>query len=111
MQRTTFGRACLGIFFVAALLVSVSGGQRHSTYPTPPAPAVPSEPASSERKYVRRPLDTVAMEREAKELDTLAGSIPGDVEQLKKGLLPSDTFEKLKRIEKLSKQLRSQMQP
>ena len=51
------------------------------------------------------------MEREAKELSALATSIPGDVEQLKKGLLPRDAFEKLKRIERLSKQLRSQMRP
>jgi len=50
------------------------------------------------------------MEREAKELAQLASSIPGDVEQLKQGLLPKDTVEKLKRIEKLSKQLRAQIQ-
>lgn len=111
MQRTAFGRGCLGIFFVAAVLVSSSGGQRHSTFPTPPAPASPNVPTASEHKHARRPVDTVAMESEAKELAALASSIPGDVEQLKKGLLASDTFDKLKRIEKLSKQLRSQIQP
>ncbi len=41
----------------------------------------------------------------------LAASIPGDIEQLKKGLLPSDAIDKLKRIEKLSKQLRGQIRP
>jgi hypothetical protein len=51
------------------------------------------------------------MEREARELSTLAGSIPGDVDQLKKGLLPRDAKDKLKRIEKLAKQLRGQIQP
>ena len=51
------------------------------------------------------------MEREARELSSLASSIPGDVEQLKKGLLPSDAVDKLKRIEKLSKQLRAQIRP
>ena len=51
------------------------------------------------------------MEREARELSALAASIPGDVEQLKKGLLPRDALDKLKRIEKLSKQLRAQIQP
>jgi len=51
------------------------------------------------------------MEREAKEMAALAVSIPGDIEQLKKGLLPKDAFDKLKRIEKLSKQLRGQIRP
>jgi len=55
-------------------------------------------------------MDTVEMEREAKELAQLADAIPGDVEQLKQGLLPKGTVEKLKRIEKLSKQLRAQIQ-
>jgi hypothetical protein len=51
------------------------------------------------------------MEREARELSNLAGSIPGDVDQVKKGLLPKNAMDKLKRIEKLAKQLRSQIQP
>jgi hypothetical protein len=49
------------------------------------------------------------MERESKELSQLAGSIPGDVELLKRGLLPKDVVGKLKRIEKLSKHLRSEI--
>jgi hypothetical protein len=49
------------------------------------------------------------MEREAKEMTALAATIPNDIEQLKKGLLPRDAFDRLKRIEKLSKLLRSQM--
>ena len=36
------------------------------------------------------------MEREARELSARASSVPGDVEQLKKGLLPSDAVDKLK---------------
>jgi hypothetical protein len=51
------------------------------------------------------------MEREARELSALASSVPGDVEQLKKGILPSDAVDKLKRIEKISKQLRGQIGP
>jgi hypothetical protein len=97
--------------FVALALVNGAGGQRHSTFPTPPAPAVSNEPASPQAKHTRRYLDTVTMEREAKELAALAASIPGDIDQIKKNLLPSDALDKLKRIEKLSKQLRSQMQP
>jgi hypothetical protein len=54
-------------------------------------------------------MNFVEMERESKELSQLAGSIPGDVDLLKKGLLPKDVVDKLKRIEKLSKHLRGQI--
>jgi len=56
-------------------------------------------------------LDIVTIEREAKEMAALASTIPGDVEQLKKGLLPSSALDKLKRIEKLSKHLRGRIRP
>jgi hypothetical protein len=39
----------------------------------------------------------------------LAGTIPADIEQVKKGLLPKDTIEKLKRIEKLARKLRGEV--
>ena len=45
----------------------------------------------------------------AKELANLAQSVPTDVEQTTKGILPKDLNAKLKRIEKLAKQLRSQI--
>jgi hypothetical protein len=43
----------------------------------------------------------------AQELADLAQSIPPDVDQTTKGLLPKDLDQKLKHLEKLSKQLRS----
>ena len=111
MQLTPLIRLCLGSFLVAVVLVSGSGGQHRRGYPTPPAAAASDSPTSPEPKSSLRRLDSVTMEREANEMAALASSIPGDVAQLKKGLLPSDTFDKLKRIEKLSKQLRGQMRP
>jgi len=56
-------------------------------------------------------LDIVTMEREAKEMAALASTIPGDIEQVKKGLLPRSALDKLQRIEKLSKQLRRRIRP
>jgi predicted Rossmann fold nucleotide-binding protein DprA/Smf involved in DNA uptake len=47
------------------------------------------------------------LQRNAKELADLARSIPPDIDQTTKGLLPKDLAGKLKRIEKLAKQLRS----
>ena len=110
MQRTAIGRFCLGTLLLAMVLVSGSSGQRRRGYPKPPGPLVARDEPTSDTKSSHR-LDTFAMEREARELSALASSIPDDVEQLKKGLLPSDAVDKLKRIEKLSKQLRGQIRP
>ena len=110
MQRTTIGRFRLGPLLLAILLVNGSSGQRRRGYPQPPGPPVAQDEPTSDTKSSHR-LDTFAMEREAQELSALASSIPGDVEHLKKGLLPSDAIDKLKRIEKLSKQLRRQIGP
>jgi hypothetical protein len=105
----------IGRFFVCAILCASSWttrseGQRHGGYPTPPSPAVREDQTTSPQKK-RLHLDIVTMEREAKEIAALASTIPSDIEQLKKGLLPSDAVDKLKRIEKLSKQLRGQIRP
>lgn len=57
----------------------------------------------------RGKVDYVQVQRDADELARLAQSIPPDIENTAKGLLPKDVIERLKRIEKLSKQLRSQL--
>jgi len=102
------GRACLGSLLIVVVLGGGSPGQR-GNYPKPPEPAI-QEQAQPETR-VSRKLDIVEMARDARELSVLAGSIPGDVDQMKKGLLPKDAVDKLKRIEKLSKHLRAQIQP
>ena len=51
--------------------------------------------------------DPVELQREAKELLELSQSLQPDMESLNHGILPKDTIEKLKRIEKLSKRLRT----
>ena len=110
MQRTGISRLyCASFIFVIGLIGGMNA-QMHRTFPKPPEPAVSQQDTTSDAKSIRR-LDTVTMEREARELSALASTIPVDVEQLKKGLLPSDAIDKLKRIEKLSKQLRGQIRP
>jgi hypothetical protein len=54
-------------------------------------------------------LDLAKLRQDADELARIAQTIPTDVASLQKGLLPKDMDGKLKRIEKLSKQLRSQI--
>jgi hypothetical protein len=56
-------------------------------------------------------VDTAKLKLKANELATLAQSIPGDVERVRKGLFPKELDDKLKRIEKLSKQLRRDLSP
>lgn len=109
MQWNGWIRFCLRIALGMAL-VAASSGQHRRGYPTPPPPVVPDEPPPKPQ-FLHPRLDAATMEREAKEMAGLASSVPEDVEQLKKGLLPKDAYDKLKRIEKLSKQLRGQMRP
>jgi hypothetical protein len=56
-----------------------------------------------------RPVDTVALGREADELADLAVSVRPDVHNLSRGVLSKDLAQKLKQIEKLSKHLRSEL--
>lgn len=70
---------------------------------------MPDEPEPLKRPPLQPKTDFLEMERESKELSQIAATIPGDVDLLKKGLLSKDVVEKLKRIEKLSKHLRSKI--
>ena len=57
------------------------------------------------------PLNKQQLDHEAAELSSLAQSIPLAINSVTRGTLPKDLLGKLKRIEKLSKQLRSQLTP
>jgi hypothetical protein len=59
----------------------------------------------------RAGVDPVKLKRDADELASLAASIPPAVDQTTHGVLPNDLLEKLKKIEKLSKRLRSEINP
>ncbi len=72
--------------------------------PLPPIP-IPPVPVA------KRTLDLEKLRRKANELATLAQSIPPDIEQVAAGVLPKDLDDKLKRVEKLSKQLRRELSP
>jgi hypothetical protein len=49
------------------------------------------------------------MRDQARELALLAQTLPGDIYQFTSGTLPKDLSEKLKRIEKLSTALRTEL--
>ena len=50
------------------------------------------------------------LRREASQVLELSKSIQSDLESVSRGLLPKDTIDKLKKIEKLSKHLRNQIE-
>ncbi len=52
-----------------------------------------------------------SIHHDAEELQALSVSVYSDLQQLRKGLLAKDLDEKLKKMEKLSKKLRRDMQP
>ena len=60
---------------------------------------------------LRNMLDTRELKKDADELARLSQSVPVDIEAVSRGVVSKDLNEKLRRIEKLSKRLRSQIQP
>ncbi|MFZ0956859.1 MAG: hypothetical protein WAN60_10990 [Candidatus Sulfotelmatobacter sp.] len=81
---------------------------------------MPQPPPSQQTPMVSTPdpatpavtrIDLIEVQRDAAELARTAQSIPTDVESIKKGMLPKDVLLKLKQIEKLSKRLRSELNP
>ena len=56
-------------------------------------------------------LDMLQLQRDADDLARTAQTIPIDVASVRKGMLPKDVIDKLKQIEKLSKRLRTELNP
>lgn len=54
-------------------------------------------------------LDPAKLKQEADELARLSAGVPSDLAHVAHGQLPKDLSEKLKRIEKLAKHLRSEL--
>jgi hypothetical protein len=68
-----------------------------------PQNQLPGERVSLEAQ--KRPsVDMVKLERDARELAELSATIPANINRANSGLLSKDVIDKLKRVEKLSKQ-------
>ncbi len=52
-----------------------------------------------------------AIHQDAEEFSALSATVQSDLQNLQKGLLPKDLHENLKRLEKLSKKLRQEVEP
>jgi hypothetical protein len=104
-----FSRSWALASVLAAMLMVTATAQSH--FPVPPESADKSSQPSSKENTPRFKVDPLQLEREARELQELSQTIPGDIGNANRGLLPKDTIEKLKRIEKLAKHLRSELNP
>ena len=105
--------------FLAILLVACvvsTGAQMKDVY----TPGVPPPPASMDPDHgkvapddprLQLRIDLVRLQRDADDLARAAQTIPSDVANIRRGTLPKDTIQKLKEIEKLSKRLRSELNP
>ncbi len=71
----------------------------------------PGEPSDVQPMPRKKPLNMVAVRKEANELADVAGKVPGQVDMLSKNTLPKDLIQQLKQIEKLAKNLRKQIEP
>jgi hypothetical protein len=104
----------LVLFILLVLSLHASGFPqlRKGGFPTPPEAADKSSSTTdTPRPPQRVHPEAIQLERDARELSELSSTIPSDINQVNHGLLPKDTIQKLKRIEKLSKHLRTAVAP
>jgi len=73
-----------------------------------PQNQLPTDEVSSQDRKAPA-LDRVRLEKDAQELVDLSASVRTDIEHANQGLLSKDVVEKLKRVEKLSRHLRSEL--
>jgi hypothetical protein len=110
-------RTCL-CFLLALLFLTLPahpqlGAPLGRCGPHPPDPYWPQNQIPEERVSTggrkRSAVDMAKLQRDAQELAELSASIPLDVNRANQGLLSKDLPDKLKRVEKLSKQLRGEL--
>ena len=101
------------LFLSCVLLCAVCLRAQHQTRMPPPPPSLdtPKVESKAEQTTAHLHIDFLAAQRDADELARIAQTIPPDVFSVRKGMLPKDVIGKLKQIEKLSKHLRSQLNP
>ena len=106
MKITPFLRVVVVVSFCVAAANPQTVGHH---FPTPPPPMNPTDTVQAPTHPTRQHLDVEQLQQEANDLARTAQTIPADVVSIRKGMLPKDTLEKLKQIEKLSKRLRAEL--
>jgi hypothetical protein len=96
------------VAFSLLAIVCVAQAPREGPWPHPSRPPNLWEverPAARSQRHI----DLVQVKSQADEMAQLASRVSGDVSSLKSGLLSKNLNDNLKRIEKLSKQLRQEL--
>jgi len=99
------------------LLLFLSAARAQTGRPIPPGIRQADQTEAQTQKNIPPPImqrrhpDYAKAGHEADELSKIAQTIPSDVDQMAKGVFPKDVIDKLKQIEKLSKHLRSELNP
>jgi hypothetical protein len=98
---------------IALCAIPVTMGKQG--HPSPPglrqAQTQSNKPLEPPVEMKRKPPEPALLKQEADELARLSSGIPADVGLVVQGQLPKDLAEKLKRIEKLAKHLRTEISP
>jgi hypothetical protein len=95
---------CLSLAVHAQGRAATAGQVELRKYESRSQPEPPPHPQKSS-------INRAQLQHEADELSNLAQSIPGDMMSVSRGTLPKDLLDRLKKIEKLSKHLRSELGP
>jgi hypothetical protein len=101
----------LPLLVISVLLCALStSAQKRWTMPNRPEP-MNTDTANStpEQATTLRRINLEQLQKEADDLARTAQTIPSDLANVRKGMLPKDVLQKLKQIEKLSKHLRSEL--
>jgi hypothetical protein len=95
--------------FCLLTILCVAQTPREGPMPLPPSRKPDFWELDRPGSQQQRHMDMRQVKQQADELAKLASIVPGDVSHLQAGLMPKDLKNNLKRIEKLSKQLRQEL--
>ena len=99
MRTRTFSLLLAAATFCAPSMAQINNG-------SPPDFGDKSHPPAA----LRRGPDRKVMLEQANQMKHLSDAIPGDIQKLSQGVISKDLGERLKKIEKLAKKLREQVQ-
>lgn len=113
LTDTRIGRNRIAALAVAFLVLCPAAFSQIGHPPSTPTINGSHELRITDRELPAAPkrLDLARLHDDALALATAANAIPAGVESVTKGMLPKDILQKLKQIEKLSKRLRSELNP
>ena len=115
MTEPAFLMVVLLLSVLCAGAFQVPGQQSYPRGMSPPPPPMNPDNASGnqtpDEPKLSRKVDLVQLQREADDLAREAQTIPADLASVRHGQMPKEVIHKLKQIEKLSKHLRSELNP